>query len=253
MKNKEIVKEQLDNFINSEQTSCLVVGTNWQNKHKNIIGYLNTLNKKLKILIRIPSMQDVEYILGIKAKSGTPIKLNNLTIYVDSFQKKSQEKTHKNFNSILLYPADSLKGMDDDNINDILNNRNSEKIFWISNHDNVDFTYLEQICNIKHIIEIDTDDDIIHKRILDNKEIIKKHIFDKIHAKSLNYGHVEEAINNKYNLGGIYTSGGIGQELMIGSLNKCTFGGYKSTKTFIIKVLEEKDDEGYILLTKMCK
>lgn len=253
MKDIKKVKEQLDNFINSEHKSCLVIGTNWQKKHKNIISYLNNLNKKIKILIRISSMQECEYILGVRTKTGIPIHSKNLTIYVDSFQKKSQDNTHKNFNCILIYPADSLKGIDDDNIYDILNNRNSEKIFWISNHDGVDFTYLEQMCNIKDIIEINTEDEEINNRILENKEIYKKYDFDKLYVNSLDYYHLEEAINNQYNLGGIYTSEGIGQELIPGSLNKCTFGGHKASKKFIIKVLEEKVNNKYILLTKLYK
>ncbi|MBI6874643.1 hypothetical protein [Clostridium aciditolerans] len=255
MRNKEEVIISLNEFLKSSEKHCLVVGTNVQKKLFDVLRYLNSLEKHLKILIRISSMQDCEYILKFKAKTGAIKKISNLSIQVDSMQSKSQENTHKNFNCILVYPIGSLKGIEDKNIQDIINDRNSEKVFWISNHDNIDYSYLKDICDIKHVIEINNSDDIIHNRILSNNgnEIIdKKNNFDKLFVNDLSYYSIEEAIDEKYNLGGIYTSS-MGQELTVGIFNEYIFGGHKATKRFCIKVLKEKEDEKFVLLVKPCK
>lgn len=118
---------QFDNFIKSKEGNCLVIGTNYQKKHFNVIKYLNSVDKRLRILIRIPTIQDSEMILGYKAKAGVARKINKLSIYVDSFQTKSQEKTPRQFNCIIIYKIESLKEISDKNIIDTLNYRKSEK------------------------------------------------------------------------------------------------------------------------------
>lgn len=252
MRNKEETIKNINDFINSDEKHCMVIGTNVQEKHKDIIRFLNSLGMNLKLLIRLNTLQDSEYILGFKSKTGISKKIGNLTIYVDSMQSKSHEKTHKNFNCVLIYPIASLKGISDNNIDDILHCRSSEKIFWISNHDNVDYSYLKSICNIKIIIEINNDDDVIHNRILNNQTITKEDSFDKLYIENLSYNSVERAINVQYNLGGIYTSS-MGQALIQGSFGEYIFGGNKSTKRVCVKVLEDKSNEKYVLLTKLCK
>lgn len=255
MRNKEEVIMNLNNFLKSNDEHCLVTGTNVQEKHKDIIRYLNSLGKKIKILIRIDSMQNCEYILGFKAKTGIPVKTKGLTIYVDSFQVKSQENTHVNFNCIIVYPIGSLKGIEDKNIQDVINHRNSEKIFWVSNHDNIDYSYLKDICDVKHVVEINNSDDVIHNKILSNNSnniISEGNSFDKLLINDLSYYSVERAIDEKYNLGGIYTSS-MGQELVIGIFNEYVFGGHKATKRFCVKVLEEKEDNKFVLLVKQCR
>ncbi|MCT4593564.1 MAG: hypothetical protein N4A57_04740 [Anaeromicrobium sp.] len=252
IRDKEVVIEKLNNFIGSKNKNCLVVGTNVQIKYKNIIAYLNSLNQPLKILIRINSMKNCEYILGFKAKSGKSIKHRNLTIHVDSMQATSQRNTHRNFNCVLVYPIDSLKGINDNNIKDILNYRNSEKIFWISNYDSKDYSYLKHICNVKDVIEINNSDDIIHNRILNNITSNKEESVDKLLVENLNYYIVEESIDKKYNLGGIHTSS-MSHELIIGSFDEYIFGGGKSSKRFCIKVLEEKENDKFVLLVKKVK
>lgn len=252
IRDKEVVTQKLNDFIHSGNKSCLVLGTNIQKKHKNIIGYLNSLDKHLKILIRINSMQESESILGFKAKTGSIIRVKKLSIQVDSMQSRSQDNTYRNFNCILVYPIGSLKGMEDDNIIDILNYRNAEKIFWISNYDSEDYLYLINLCNIKDIIEINTDDDVIHKRILENNQYIENKTFDKLLINGLSYYDVERGIDEKYSLGGISTSS-MGQELVVGSFDKYIFGGSKKTKSFYIKVLEEKENGKYVLIIKQHK
>lgn len=251
MKNKEMVISDLDKFIKSENKNCLVVGTDIQNKLFNILNYLNRINKKIRILIRINSMQNSEVILKYKAKTGVVENVENLNIYVDSMQSTSQKNTLKEFNCILVYPIGSLKGMDDYNIEDILNNRDAEKIFWISNQDNSDYSYLKEICNIKHVIEMNNSDDIIHNRVLNNKVEVNEN-YDRLYVDRLSYHAIEDALSKKYNMGGI-SSSSMSQELIIGTLGKYTFRGKGKSKDFSIKVLEEKENDKYVLLVKETK
>lgn len=252
MRDKEEVIEKLDDFIKSDSKHCLVIGTDLQKKHKNILVYLNKLGKKLRILVRINSMQECEYMLGSKFKTGTPKKIGNLIIYVDSMNVTSQSNTPREFSCIIVYPIGSLKGINDNNLTDILNFRKADKVFWVSNHDNIDYSYLKAICDIKDIIEINAEDDVIHERILTNNIIKENEDFDKLYVDNLSYYKVEEALNNKYNLGGVYTSS-MGQELVIGHFGEYIFGGSRATKEFFIKVLNEKENEKYVLLVKQNK
>ena len=133
MKNKEI-EELFNEFILSNQKHCLVIGNDYHPKLINTIRYLNSLKKRLKVLIRINTMMQSEELLGFKAQTGKPYKVGNLTVFVDSMQLKSQSSTPTEFNCILVYPIGSLKGIDDDNIDNILNDIKSQKVFWISGH-----------------------------------------------------------------------------------------------------------------------
>lgn len=243
---------QFDNFIKSKEGNCLVIGTNYHNKHFNVIKYLNSLDKRLRILIRIPTMQDSEMVLGYKAKTGVARKINKLSIYVDSFQTKSQEKTPREFNCIIIYPIGSLKGISDKNIIDILNYRKSEKIFWISNHDNVDFTYLKLMCDIKYTIVLNNNDKIIHDRIMANIENLKLDSFEKIIVEDLSYYSVEKAISDKYNLGLIQTSS-LPQELAVGSIDEYILSSGKKTISCIIKVPIKNEEESKTILVKSTK
>ena len=146
MRDKNKVIEDLNKFIKSESSNCIVLGTDVQKKHLNVLKYLNDLGMKLKVLIRINAMNECEYLLE-KFKTGVPKKVQNLTIYVDSMNVKSQNNTPRNFNCIVVYPIDSLKGISDPNISDILNYREVEKVFWVSNHDSYDYSYLKEICD----------------------------------------------------------------------------------------------------------
>ncbi|MBZ9693271.1 hypothetical protein [Clostridium sp. M14] len=254
MKNKEKVINDLDVFIKSKEESCLVNGTAIQSKHLRILEYLNdlaeSLNINLRILIRITTMQDCEYILGSKFKTGKGKQYGNLTLYVDSMNLNSQNNTPQEFNFIIIYPIGYIK---DDNIIDILNNRKSEKIFWISNNDYIDYSYLKQICDIKRIITIDTSNGEDHKRLLEhsvsNYKVDNVNKFDKLLVDDLSYSQIEKTINDKYKLGGIFTSE-IGHQLPIGSFGVYMFGGHKKTRRYSIKVLKERENNKYVLLVK---
>lgn len=249
MRDKNKVIEDLNKFIKSESSNCIVLGTDVQKKHLNVLKYLNDLGMKLKVLIRINAMNECEYLLG-KFKTGVPKKVQNLTIYVDSMNVKSQNNTPRNFNCIVVYPIDSLKGISDPNISDILNYREAEKVFWVSNHDSYDYSYLKEICDISDVIEMDNDDESIHNRIVNNTNKVERENFNKLYVDNLSYYKIEEALNSKYNLGGIYTSS-MGTELLPGQFGEFTFGGHKATKVFSIKVKEEKENGKYVLLVKI--
>ncbi|MGL5694656.1 MAG: hypothetical protein ACRCXA_11305, partial [Peptostreptococcaceae bacterium] len=145
MRNEKLTLNQIEEFIKSDSKHCLVKGTDVNKKHLNILKYLNSLGKKLRILIRINSMQNSETFLGYNAQTNKLRKVNNLNIYVDSMQVSSQRNTPKEFSCIIVYPIDSLKGINDKNIDDILNNKVASKIFWISHHDSTDYSYLKEI------------------------------------------------------------------------------------------------------------
>lgn len=172
-------------------------------------------------------MQDSDIILGYKAKTGVPRKINKLSIYVDSFQSKSQEKTPREFNCIIIYPIGSLKGISDKNIIDILNYRKSEKVFWVSNHDNID----------------------VHNRIIENSKILKTDSFEKVEVERLSYYYVEKVISEKYNLGIVETSS-LPRELVIGGVDEYILGGSKKTVTCIIKVPKEYGNDRKYIFTK---
>ncbi|EOU1700231.1 hypothetical protein LTX14_001382 [Clostridium perfringens] len=241
------VYTKFDDFIKSEEKNCLIVGTNCQKKHWEVLRYLNNLNKKLRILIRIPTMQNSEGILKYKAKTGVPKKVGNLSIYVDSLQVRSQENTPSDFNYIIVYPIEGLKGISDKNILDILNYRNSEKIFWVSNHDTVDFEYLKLMCDIKDTIIIDNEDKNIHDRI--KAELIPKanEEFDKISVENLSYPCIENSISKRYKLGSVQSSS-LPHELVGGSVDEYILIGNKKSISCIIKVPPKFEENKYILV-----
>ncbi|MEG2058041.1 MAG: hypothetical protein RRZ84_09085 [Romboutsia sp.] len=195
MKNEILTLNQIEEFIKSDSKHCLVKGTDVNKKHLNILKYLNSLGKKLRILIRINSMQNSETFLGYNAQTNKLREVGNLNIYVDSMQVSSQMNTPKEFSCIIIYPIDSLKGINDKNIDDILNNKVASKIFWISHHDSIDYSYLKEICDIKDEVYIDSDDDIIHNNIKNNTKLKVEETFDKILVDGLSYFHIEDAIN----------------------------------------------------------
>lgn len=148
------MKEQFEKTIQYESKSILVTGSNSFTKYLKVLQYLDSLGKRLKVLIRINSIQNSETILKDNIKMGTPRKVGNLTIYVDSMQSISQRNTPRDFNYIIVYPIDSLEGVGDDNIDDILNYRQAEKILWISCQDLDDYIYVKEICDIEAEIVI---------------------------------------------------------------------------------------------------
>ncbi len=251
MRNQDQVIKSLNEFMNSYSKHCMVIGTDIQEKHMNILAYLALLDKSFKVLLRVDSMNNGKYLLGSNIKTGVATKMNKLTIYVDSMQVKSQNNTPDEFDCILVYPIAALKGFTDNNLVDIINDRKAQKVFWISNRDNYDNEYLKYICNIKHIIEMNNDDDEVHNRIIENTIKTNTEEYDKLLVDNLSYYDIEEAIDNKYKMGGIYTSS-MGQELCAGSFNEYIFGGNKSSKAFCIKVLENKENNKYVLLVKKC-
>ena len=252
MRNEILTLNKIEEFIKSDSKHCLIKGTNVNKKHLNILKYLNSLGKKLRILIRINSMQNSETFLGYNAKTNKPRKIGNLNIYVDSMQASSQKNTPREFSYIIVYPIESLKGISDKNIDDILNHKVASKIFWISHHDSTDYSYIKEICDIKSEINIDSNDDVIHNNIKNNTRLKEGDKFDKLLVEGLSYYNIEDAINETYKMGGIYTSS-MGQELIPGSFGNYTFGGHKSTKVFNIKVKEDKEDNKYILLVSKVK
>jgi hypothetical protein len=250
MRDKIKVINELDDFVKSESKHCLIVGTDVQRKHRNVLRYLNSLSKNLRILVRIDSMKNCEYILNYKAKTGLPRRVDKLSMYVDSMQSKSQESTPREFNCILIYPIAGLKGIKDSNVQDILNNRKAEKVFWISNHDNTDYSYLKDICNIKHTIFMNNDDEDIHNRILSNSMILdNRNGFKVAYVDNLSYHRVEEVVDSMFNMGGISTSS-MGHELTVGGFGEYIFGGNKKSKTIFIKVKEDMENGKYVLLIK---
>ncbi|MGL5328330.1 MAG: hypothetical protein ACRDD7_03605 [Peptostreptococcaceae bacterium] len=251
MKNESEIFKQLDSFMDSDDKHCLVEGTDIQNKHMNILKYLYNLDEELEILIRINSMQNSEYILKYKAKTGNLKKVGKLKIQVDSMQIKSQDKTHKNFHCVIVYPIESLKGCGDKNITNIMNNINSQKVFWVTANNSGDVSYIEDICSIRHRIIMDNENEEAHKRLSDNgKKLKNKDVIYTRYVDSLYYTKVEEAVNEVFNLGGIYTNS-MGQRLTVGSFGNYVFGGHKATKRISIKVKEEKQDGKYVLLMSL--
>lgn len=252
MRNEILTMNKIEEFLKSDNKHCLIKGTDINKKHLNILKCLNSTGKKLRILIRINSMQNSETFLGCKVQTNKPQKIGNMSIYVDSMQVSSQKNTPKEFSCIIIYPIDSLKGINDKNIHDILNNKLASKVFWISHHDSIDYSYIEEICDIKHEINIDSDDDVTHNNIKSNTKVKEEYKFDKLLVDGLDYYHIEDAINKKYNLGGVYTSS-MGQEMIPGSFDNYIFGGHNSTKEFNIKVKEDKEDNKHVLLVSKVK
>ncbi|MGL5152126.1 MAG: hypothetical protein ACRC7N_16345, partial [Clostridium sp.] len=221
-------------------------------KHFEIIRYLNRLDKKLRVLIRIPTMQNSETILKYKAKTGVSKKINKLSIYVDSLQSKSQEKTPREFNCIIVYPVESLKAFSDQNIIDVLNYRKAEKIFWVSNNDSVDLSYLKIMCDMNHEIVINNVNEDIHNRINSNLKVIESDNLEKIEVENLSYHYVESAISDKYKLGLVETSS-IPAELVKGVVGSYTLGASRKTVKYIIKVPTNYSENNKYIYVKVIK
>lgn len=246
------IKGKIDEFIEGKEKNCLVTGTYFQEKHFEILRYLNRLDKKLRVLIRIPTMQNSETILKYKAVTGIPKKINKLSIYVDSLQSKSQEKTPREFNCIIVYPVESLKGLADPNIIDILNYRKTEKIFWVSNHDNVDLSYLKNMCDINDEVVINNVNEDIHNRVNANLKVIESENLEKIEVENLSYYYVERAISDKYKLGLVETSS-IPPELVKGVVGSYILGASRKTVKCIIKVPINYSENNKYIYAKVIK
>lgn len=247
--NNEKLKGLFDEFISSNKKHCLVIGSNYHQKHINTIRYLNSLGKRLKVLIRLSTMMQSEELLGFKAQTGKSYKIGNLSMFVDSMQLKSQSSTPREFNCVIVYPIDSLKGIEDDNIDNILNDIKSEKVFWVSCHQTKNIKHIKEICEVEHIIRLDNEND---EDIECEEENLYESSFDYLEVESLGYYHVEEALKEKYKLGCIHSSS-MGHQLIEGKFGKYTFWGESKTKTFNIKVKSDKSEDKYILLVNECK
>lgn len=243
-------KDQISDFIKSDCKHCIVTGSNIEKKYIEILKYLNSLGKKLRILIRVNSMSNTEYFFNKPRKTGKSYRIGNLTIFFDSLQSRSQQNTPREFNCIIVYPINSLIGMTDNNIEDIINHRKSDKVFWISHLDNMDFRYLQEICDVEHNIKIDSNDEQTHERIKDKTDIISTETYSVIEVDGLDYGTIEDAISKEFKLGGVYTSN-LGQEMTEGDFGSFIFGGHKKTRTFFIKA--KRKDHKYVLLVKQVK
>lgn len=243
----EDTHKKLKEFVKSSNKSCLVTGTDLDNKRLEILRYLNSLDKKLRILIRVNSMSNTRQMFMENRKTGIPYTIGSLTIYFDSMNKKSQQKTPDKFNCIIVYPINTLKGITDDNLLDIIKYKECEKIFWISHLDNKDFEYLKLICDIEHNIIINNTDEEVHKRVGDNSYTIKKENYAELIVDNLGYHTVENAISEKYNLGMINSSS-LGGEMIVGDFDSFLICGQKKRGTFFIKAKRHKDK--YKLIVK---
>lgn len=252
MRDNKKIKNDIDSFILSKDKHCLVTGTDVNCKHLEILKYLNSLNKKLRVLIRINAMSNCESLLkSNNFKTGTPRKVDNLILYVDSMQINSQRHTPQKFNCIIVYPIDSLKGMEDKNIQDILACREAEKVFWTSWQDNKEFNYLKEICDINHNITINHKDEEIHNRIMENNQILDNQEFIRLKVNDLNYSTIEDAISKEYSLG-IIDSSSLGSCMKEGELGEFTLTSNQKSSKFIIKA-KKYDEQEFILLVKKYK
>lgn len=252
MYNNLTVTEEFDKFIDSDEKNCLITGTLINKKHLSVLKYLNDLGKKIRILVRVNSMSNLEDFFGKKYKTGAPYKVGNLTIYFDSMDSKSQRNTPREFSGILIYPANSLKGVDDKNIIDVLNFRESQKVFWISSHDNTDFGSLKELCDIKHNVVINDSDAQLHNRVLDNTTQEKQSELLKIEVENLSYSSIEIGIAKFFKLGNVYTSS-LSQSMNVGEFDCFILGGERRTSSFIIKAKKDEVGQYYILIKETNK
>jgi len=163
----------------SDQKILLVQGTNQNEKHSLVLEVIVTVpNPPKTVLFRANSKRNMDSFLNtifsIKTRyeTGKPYKLRGgSTIYIDSINRASQQKSPRQVDVAVVYPVDSLNvESGDENLHDLLN-RGARKIIFVSWTDNVDISWLDMHNPMKITYDAIEENPAYHNRV---KEAVSK-------------------------------------------------------------------------------
>jgi len=177
MNGKEQAKDQIIEFLKSDEKAMLLTGTHQYNKHKLVMAILNKYYKNAKILFRVNGMsnltnEDFVGFAGLKKspKSGERIKIGNNYYTFDSLNRSTWSRSGHDYDFAILYPIDSaIRSNITDVLDDLIVHRNIGKIFLVSWTDRKEYNYSKYSSFYNRHVIYDAEEENLayHKRILD--------------------------------------------------------------------------------------
>jgi len=169
-------EKRIVEFLESNNGTMVLSGTHMFEKHKLVLEVLEKYFINLKILLRVNTLQDTQSrnFLGMRVKTGTKYKLGRNIVYIDSINSNSWGNTPNDFDIAIIYPAGVFANkesqMTKNNLSDIFEIKNINKIIFVTCQERTDISYLKEYDDIFHV-EYDSEEDDIdyHNRVLENK------------------------------------------------------------------------------------
>lgn len=175
--NKESVKMDIEEFLNSEDKYMLITGTNQYKKHLIVMALLNKFYRNVSVLFRTNAMGNVaerEWLgrfVKKQPKAGEHFRIEKNIYQADSFTNRlTWSKTDSNIDFAIVYPIEAIarKDVKMDCIEDLFRNKNIGKVFLISWTDNnYDYSIFDKYIDRKSIYAAEEEAPGYHKRVMD--------------------------------------------------------------------------------------
>lgn len=170
MNTRQKAVDSLQEFINSKEYAVLVTGTHQYQKHLLALQMLGNIQQQSTILFRGNRLGNLGTFFeepSFNFKTGTPYKLGNHSLYVDTINITSWKNTLGRADYGIIYPIDSVcKENSKKRIIDDVRNRVEKKLFLVSWTDNYDYSWLDDFVDRRVVYDVEEEDPEYHRRML---------------------------------------------------------------------------------------
>ncbi|GAA4879703.1 hypothetical protein GCM10023310_69850 [Paenibacillus vulneris] len=167
---------KISEFLTSDEKGLLITGTHQYEKHPLVLRAIaQTISTPSTILFRANSMQNLGTIFEARTanyQTGTPYKLGNHKMFIDTINKTSWKNTRYNYDFAVLYPVDPLmrsQKLYNEIIEDLFEDRRISKVFLVSWTDRPEYDYslLNKYVQKHVVFDALEEDPDYHKRVIE--------------------------------------------------------------------------------------
>ncbi|ASB89331.1 MULTISPECIES: hypothetical protein [Bacillus] len=170
--NKDQAIEKILSFIESEEKTALMTGTNMFRKHELVFKTITENFAGSRILLRTSSLDNAKVFMKATGalKTGVPYNLNGSTIYIDTVNKRTWDKTPNDFDFVIVYPLKPLtkQTLREELMKDLNFFKNVKKILLVSSQDTFDMSWADEYAKTKIVYDVLEEDSEYHYRVLED-------------------------------------------------------------------------------------
>lgn len=168
MNTRSEAKENLIEFMRSDEKVVFITGTHQYEKHPLALSVIKEHAKSSKVLFRTNSSQMLSsHFENKNLKLGTFYKIGENKLCFDTINRRTWGNLSWEFDYSVLYPLDSVcKAKNKEEILLDLINRTKKKVFLASWTDSYDYSWLHEYIDRHVIYDAEAEDTEYHERVL---------------------------------------------------------------------------------------
>ncbi|MBK4208843.1 MULTISPECIES: hypothetical protein [Bacillus] len=170
--NKEQAIGKILSFIETDEKIALMTGTNMFKKHELAFKTITENFAGSRILLRTSTLNNAKVFMKATGalKTGVPYNLNGSTVYIDTVNKRTWDKTPTDFDFAIVYPLMPLtkQTLREELMKDLTYFKNVKKIMLVSSQDTFDMSWADQYTKTKIVYDVLEEDSEYHYRVLED-------------------------------------------------------------------------------------